>query len=252
MRNFVKAILVGALALPLAAQAQISTTKHNLGSTGSGSVKTSATAEICIFCHTPHNASTTKALWNHTLSVSGYSWDDGSGSTKTSQGTTLPTTQAQFSINGSGRCLSCHDGTVSVGNVMNYQASATTFSGFTAYTNRVTAAGNIDVNSRYAVGESSNLSKNHPVGIPFAGQTGGAPVGMNNYYGVNTASCTTQSGGGCVNNATNGYGLPLYLKGAVYQIECATCHEPHGAGNNNQFLRVANTGSALCLTCHQK
>ncbi len=43
------------------------------------------------------------------------------------------------------------------------------------------------------------------------------------------------------------------------KVECASCHDPHGvpsggAGSTFKptFLRVANTGSALCLTCHTK
>ena len=35
------------------------------------------------------------------------------------------------------------------------------------------------------------------------------------------------------------------------QVECASCHDPHGSGTN--FLRVAqDANSALCVTCHVK
>lgn len=34
-------------------------------------------------------------------------------------------------------------------------------------------------------------------------------------------------------------------------VECSSCHDPHTA-NNQMFLRVANEGSQLCLTCHIK
>ena len=45
--------------------------------------------------------------------------------------------------------------------------------------------------------------------------------------------------------------------GTAYQVECATCHDPHGPETvpgtpNPTFLRIANTGSAVCLTCHAK
>ena len=43
------------------------------------------------------------------------------------------------------------------------------------------------------------------------------------------------------------------------KVECASCHDPHGVPSGAPgstfkptFLRVANTGSALCLTCHTK
>ncbi len=34
-------------------------------------------------------------------------------------------------------------------------------------------------------------------------------------------------------------------------IQCASCHDPHES-TNSTFLRVDNTGSALCLKCHNK
>jgi predicted CXXCH cytochrome family protein len=34
-------------------------------------------------------------------------------------------------------------------------------------------------------------------------------------------------------------------------VECATCHDPH-TPNNGTFLRVSNSGSGLCLSCHVK
>jgi predicted CXXCH cytochrome family protein len=33
-------------------------------------------------------------------------------------------------------------------------------------------------------------------------------------------------------------------------VECASCHDPHST--NQTFLRIANTGSAVCLACHNK
>ncbi len=34
-------------------------------------------------------------------------------------------------------------------------------------------------------------------------------------------------------------------------VECASCHDPHQA-NTDTFLRIDNTGSAVCLACHVK
>jgi predicted CXXCH cytochrome family protein len=33
------------------------------------------------------------------------------------------------------------------------------------------------------------------------------------------------------------------------KVECSTCHDPHSSTYGN-FLRISNSGSALCLTCH--
>lgn len=46
--------------------------------------------------------------------------------------------------------------------------------------------------------------------------------------------------------------LPLYKDSpddASGRMECATCHNPHD-GTSRYFLRMPNTGSALCLNCH--
>lgn len=35
------------------------------------------------------------------------------------------------------------------------------------------------------------------------------------------------------------------------KVECATCHHPH-INKNEKHLRISNTKSALCFTCHDK
>ena len=50
------------------AQASIAVSKHNLTSAGLGTIKTTdANTEICVFCHTPHGASSVAPLWNKVL-----------------------------------------------------------------------------------------------------------------------------------------------------------------------------------------
>jgi predicted CXXCH cytochrome family protein len=44
--------------------------------------------------------------------------------------------------------------------------------------------------------------------------------------------------------------LPLYGD-RMDQVECATCHDPHG-DTRQALLRISNEGSALCFTCHNK
>ena len=45
-------------------------------------------------------------------------------------------------------------------------------------------------------------------------------------------------------------GLPLYPGAGTPRVECSSCHDPHDNAYGN-FLRMPNTGSRLCLTCHQ-
>ena len=51
------------------AQGDVANTVHNLSATGPGPIKAPAVrgGELCVFCHTPHSASGTRASWNRDL-----------------------------------------------------------------------------------------------------------------------------------------------------------------------------------------
>ena len=60
-RAVLRAVVVVAVCLlPARAGAQITVTapinKHNLSTSGPGPIKSTTMTEVCIFCHTPHNA----------------------------------------------------------------------------------------------------------------------------------------------------------------------------------------------------
>jgi hypothetical protein len=63
-------------------------------------------ANACIYCHAPHNALSSPALWNQTLSTKEYLLHPDS--------TNSPSTPTKVGM-ASQRCLSCHDGSVGVG-----------------------------------------------------------------------------------------------------------------------------------------
>jgi predicted CXXCH cytochrome family protein len=90
--------------MPATAGAAVVDTLHNLSATGPGGVRT-GTTEVCAFCHTPHRAATTRALWSRDLPAVTYTLYASS---------TLESTPAQPT--GATRlCLSCHDGTTALG-----------------------------------------------------------------------------------------------------------------------------------------
>jgi predicted CXXCH cytochrome family protein len=97
------ALLLG----PSQAGASILETAHNLSATGPGAVKAPAVGEVCIFCHTPHRASQTRALWNREVPQTIYNLYGSS---------TLEATLKQ-PTGASRLCLSCHDGTTALGNL---------------------------------------------------------------------------------------------------------------------------------------
>jgi len=203
-----------------AAFAGIQTTKHNLSTGAAGSSGVNANQEICVYCHTPHNAQQGAALlaplWSHSNTVASYT-------TYTNDFGTLNAAPAQpGSV--SKACLSCHDGTVAVGNIaVGYYAGNKAAGSFGA--NVALAAGN---NAYF----STDLSNDHPIGIVYVGSA--VDAGLN---GTPAASIG---------------GLPLYPSGANFTVECGSCHNVHNNDIAAPFLRMSNTGSALCLTCHNK
>lgn len=247
--------------------------------------------EVCVYCHTPHGAnSTTDApLWNRTNKANTY----------TLYSTTLTSgqTATQPGLN-SLTCLSCHDGTVAIDSIINMPTTQTTaYSGnyssaqetgqneafLDAWTNQTGSGvdtddhGKIwDPSSGYMSGPyncnrchhagnvwdiadfgpfliGTDLSDDHPVGVQlpdtavydFKPTTG--VDGSLKFYDTN------------VNGRADANEVRFYDTGDGFEVECASCHDPHGAPSAGpgstripSFLRVDNAGSALCLTCHDK
>lgn len=105
---FCTALLLGLLHPATArAQTEIARTVHNLTPGGPGQLKETRPTGLCVFCHTPHNANPTRALWNRDLPPVTYQLYASS---------TLHAVLNQPT--GSSRlCLSCHDGILALGNL---------------------------------------------------------------------------------------------------------------------------------------
>jgi len=259
----------------------ISITKHNLGSAGSvaGQNKVSAgdTDEICVFCHTPHggDVSSPAPLWNKRLNTGGAAFT-------TYQSIGSSTMNALFADDGvagaqsvgsvSLACLSCHDGTQAMDNIINAPGSG----GFTAdgggttglaYTwsgTRVDADGKLTGIANLG----KDLSNDHPIGIQYCGggprvAASAAPCRDPDFVAPTSATIggalvfwvDTASGTASAREKTD---MILYNRsfpggdGVGPSVECATCHDPHTA--NTTFLRMTNgnAGSQVCLACHVK
>lgn len=239
------------------AMAGISSTRHNLTTTnpnttdidgvGAQNRSTSLGTEICAFCHTPHAANTNMTaapLWNKAIPTTVYTTYErvtmqaGSGT-------------AQQPGDNSMICLSCHDGTQAMDNMINkpgsYNYDATGASaGYSWSGGNVTADGKM---TGFAQITGDDLTNDHPIGIPYCG---GGLTSANNVDSASTA--------GCLDSAFNppvdvkGDGIVLFPNtGAIGQltVECGSCHDPHNSVNNS-FLRISNASSAVCLSCHNK
>ena len=102
-------MLLPLIAVAAASGGNIRFSKHNLSVGGPGEIKAVSESQICIFCHTPHNARRDiPYLWNRrdqTVSYIPY------------QSSTLFARVGQ-PTGASKLCLSCHDGTIALGAIV--------------------------------------------------------------------------------------------------------------------------------------
>ncbi len=258
----------------------IKQTKHNLGRTNVvGSNFFDGTDEICVFCHTPHGGageSSAAPLWNRQLAApSTYTTYTQTGSS-TLEGTVQPVGSVSLA------CLSCHDGTQAMnanytgpgaGAGAGYTASASggysSASKATAMNGTWSLFGVLNMPAEIAY-IGTDLRNDHPIGIPFCGGglsgAGTTVSGTCANDGFNQSKVQTKSMNGIQvfwvetgNSPTirNKEDFRLYPdnRGAsivsAANVECASCHDPHTAANPT-FLRISNSGSGVCLTCHNK
>ncbi len=226
-RLFVLLVVLGITAVPALAQS-ISGSKHDLRATTGGTPTGTNLTEICVVCHTPHQDTAANAqypLWNRNLSaVAAY----GVYSSPTFDANPPPTDLGGATLGTaavSNLCLSCHDGTVSVLSMLNLPNAAPGPITPTAIGGRIDATGKIISSAN--VGTS--LSDDHPVNF-------------------NYDAALVTADGGLKDPAVAVAGGVRLFNGS---LQCASCHNPHNS-TNVPFLRVNNSGSALCLTCHNK
>jgi predicted CXXCH cytochrome family protein len=257
--------------------AGIATTKHNLSTTGIGDNHvTVGTNEICVFCHTPHGADTsaTVPLWNKKLPPgTGYQTYASLGSSTLDAQTTTNVGSVSLA------CLSCHDGTQAMDNILNAPGSGgfdPTGGGPTGlpYTwtgSQVTPQGfltnqaggiNIALITR-------DLRGHHPIGIQYCGGgvTATSPNGPCKDADFVEPSNAVISGEPVWWVDTGAAGLRQKTDMILYTrlpsdgypgqtqpepfVECGSCHDPHTDAQPT-FLRTTNDGSRVCLSCHIK
>ena len=215
--------------------AGISTTKHNLSSSQAGGtalIFSDNQSQICVFCHTPHNAIQSVPLWNRSYTPSGafLLYTSSKSLTTTTQNSEL------FSDSQSLFCMSCHDGTVTE------LASRVNKQGVTddgAAINMTGGEANWQNGGAAMLG--TNLTNDHPVGFSY-GQAYADEV-ASNANGLNAA--------GDVSTAFGGKTVFFKSTGGSDMMECSSCHAVHD-NTHAPFLRTTNAGSTLCLACHAK
>ncbi|MFH0867645.1 MAG: cytochrome c3 family protein [Bacteroidota bacterium] len=182
----------------------IVTTKHNLSVSGTGDVKATTESEICIFCHTPHNSNPAAPLWNRA--------DQGVVYTLYSSSTlqALPGQPDGSSM----LCLSCHDGTTALGNVL----SQSTIIDFSSTINMPIGKSNL----------ATDLRDDHPISF---------------VYDATLASSDPQL------KTPSTITFPVTLENG--KMQCTSCHDPHSSVYED-FLLASTQYSDLCNSCHQR
>lgn len=255
-RNFT-AVCTLAAALALAAVAARAAPGDGLANTGHDFTRYAgaalaggpAAAGPCTFCHTPHVSKTTELGWNHTLSKNNFDY----GVAATTAGTPYARFRGDSYKGPSAKCLSCHDGSVAIGDIGGQRQGG-----------RVLAAERIGSNGfavAEQVGANGSLGGNHPVAMPYPyarmantynGVTNGARLIAGDWVPdptVNNMRLYSEDSAGNV--------IDTPRPGAA-GIECSSCHDPHNkASKDAMFLRAKVGGSTresgyICLQCHDK
>ena len=250
--------------------------KHNLSVSGRGDVHATTEKDVCIFCHTPHQASTEGPLWNHAMSTATYTPYNSS---------TLNATVGQ-PTGASKLCLSCHDGTIALG-IVNSRRMPIQMQGG----NTMPAGPN---------NMGTDLSADHPVSFRYDADlvqqdsqlndpaTLVAEVQLDRNQEMQCTSChdphNNQFGSFLVKDNTGSalcldcHKLPLWPQSphavsslvmtpvaspsaaakaqtggtkpvTVSAAGCANCHTSHFAGNKKRLMKLAGV-EQNCLSCH--
>jgi hypothetical protein len=235
-------------------------------------IKSNNENQICIFCHTPHNAAAATPLWNKVMPTQQFNMYTTS--------ITLSTTAKKVSQPSpeSMLCLSCHDGRTAINVLHNVGGNTHTIP--QGSNNVVDIGGTFNDNTNplgygYALG-----------GLGFAdygpnlGKAGSGATTAESFYGRNLTDDHPISFSyldawnekkaklndiATVLQKSNGR---IQFFGPTKRIECSSCHDPHvnygadrmgntwTAGNADPTLRpflvMDNSFSQLCTACHIK
>jgi len=224
----------------------IENSKHNLSASGPGAIRASSEQEVCIFCHTPHNASPIQPAWNRNNPVSAYivyssqSMDAVAGQ---------PTGSSKL-------CLSCHDGTIAVGSVLSRDQEIMMSGGTHAL-----PAGKSNL--------GTDLSDDHPISFRYDSALAAKDVKLKDPGQLpqqvkldkrGEMQCTS-----CHDAHDDANGAFLVMNNANSELcaschriaettiashaNCNSCHVAHSSPSG-PYLLTGNNLSDTCLKCH--
>jgi predicted CXXCH cytochrome family protein len=183
---------------------------HNLTPGGGSSIYVPTGNLGCTYCHAPHSGlGGVTPLWNQTLSKATYT--PYSSTTYHQTGNTQPPLGVTSSL-----CLSCHDGTVAVGQSAAY--------------GKITTVGSWTPGDTFG----QNLTSSHPFSLV-------TPIKDS----ANLQASLVSQG-----KTADPLGKVNLIKG---NVECTSCHDPHTQAIDKiaqNFLVRDGSNGQICLACH--
>ncbi|MBI2413615.1 MAG: hypothetical protein HYV24_10455 [Deltaproteobacteria bacterium] len=235
----------------------ISGSRHNLGSMGKV-LRSTATTEICVFCHTPHHSNTAnglKPMWNRGTSAP---------TSYTAYGATIGGTTINNTDIGSTSlaCLSCHDGVMTFDNIVNAPGKDGVVNGGSdrgwTFTMPIVWEGLTTSPTLHNFNTSSpitciichtytrpaerlslglNLSNDHPVSVAYSADRAGLRATNTTINSIDLASELASSAAGYAsgNLAQNRWAVKGFVSDTATiadllrdgKVECSSCHDPH-------------------------
>jgi len=200
---------------PAPASATVAATKHNFSVFSSAAVKTVTTTRICVFCHAPHNTNPSGPMWNRADSGATYN---------IYQSDTVVATMGQ-PTGSSKLCLSCHDGTIAIGSLLNLSGGPANL----PVTGPGVTSGKMTTASTAFVG--TDLRDDHPISFDYA---------LSSPANVEIKAAAS---------------LPAEVKleksNKKSMVQCTSCHDPHGTIYPSFMVEPLENG-VLCEACHDK
>ncbi|RKZ70311.1 MAG: hypothetical protein DRQ44_01025 [Gammaproteobacteria bacterium] len=268
VKRSMQALIVGALSVGYLgfANAGVVGSKHDLTAAGAGQTGTAVTDEVCVFCHTPHGSDTNAPvpLWNKVLGAPGSYTQYSTLQTPTFDSTEAPVGSVSLA------CLSCHDGTQAMDVVLNLPGSL----GFNAAGTPIDPLTSSVMTGTPIPVLGTDLTNDHPISMqyggggplatdpdgPFTGTLGDLDFVAPQKATVNTNPIWWVDSPVGIGGTREKTDMILYARndlGTVQPfVECGSCHDPHNdvtAGPSSvSFLRINNTASQICTTCHVK
>lgn len=217
-------------------------TKHDLSNPGQ--------SQVCIFCHAPHNAGKTTALWNrrsiNSIDMNAFKFYS-SDTMNTKPTGSAPSVRSIL-------CLTCHD--------------AVSADGMFAGTRKADAISAVAGKGTL----SADWNQTHALVRGSYGGFGGNGCGKchaGDNFGTTMPTVEFQIGANLTDDHPISIPYPTAIEDPKFKtppdaqlgwadvklfdglVECASCHDPHDQ-TVGMFLRKSNSQSALCLTCHDK